>query len=108
LILTPESSLMLSQMNFLSPDSLCHSFDHRANGYARGEGTIVMVLKRLSDAINNGDTIRSIIRSTGTNQDGHTRGLTQPSSTSQEQLIRRVYEKAGLSFDLTRYIEAHC
>jgi acyl transferase domain-containing protein len=99
--------MMLSRMNFLSPDSLCYSFDHRANGYARGEGVIVMVLKRLSDALESGDTIRAVIRASGTNQDGRTPGLTQPSATAQEQLIRSVYAKAGLDFALTRYVEAH-
>lgn len=98
---------MLSRMNFLSPDSLCYSFDHRANGYSRGEGTIVMVMKRLSDAIENGDTIRAIIRATGSNQDGHTPSMTMPSAASQERLIRSVYAKAGLDFAATRYIEAH-
>jgi len=98
---------MLSRMNFLSPDSLCYSFDERANGYARGEGTIVIVLKRLTDAIKNGDMIRAVIRATGSNQDGHTPGLTQPSVESQEKLIRSVYLKAGLGFESTRYIEAH-
>ncbi|KAJ8116684.1 hypothetical protein OPT61_g1936 [Boeremia exigua] len=107
LMLSPVCSLMLSRMNFLSPDSLCYSFDHRANGYARGEGIIVMVLKRLSDALESGDTIRAVIRASGTNQDGRTPGLTQPSATAQEQLIRSVYAKAGLDFALTRYVEAH-
>lgn len=94
-------------MNFLSPDSKCYSFDHRANGYARGEGIIVMVLKRLSDALDHGDTIRAVIRSSGVNQDGRTPGLTQPSANAQEQLIRSVYAKAGLDLASTRYIEAH-
>ncbi|ORX94601.1 hypothetical protein BCR34DRAFT_608222 [Clohesyomyces aquaticus] len=107
LILTPEVSMMLSRMNFLSPDSLCHSFDSRANGYSRGEGMIVMVLKRLCDAVKDGDMIRAVIRSNGTNQDGRTPGLTQPSAEAQEQLIREVYQKAGLDFASTRYVEAH-
>jgi acyl transferase domain-containing protein len=107
LMLSPVYSLMLSRMNFLSPDSKCYSFDHRANGYARGEGIIVMVLKRLSDALARGDTIRAIIRSSGVNQDGRTPGLTQPSAVAQEQLIRNVYAKAGLDLASTRYIEAH-
>jgi acyl transferase domain-containing protein len=107
LILGPEGSIMLSRMNFLSPDSLCYSFDHRANGYARGEGTIVMVLKRVSDAVKDGDTIRAIIRATGSNQDGHTPSMTMPNAASQEKLIRSVYAKAGLDFAATRYIEAH-
>jgi hypothetical protein len=107
LMLSPVYSLMLSRMNFLSPDSKCYSFDHRANGYARGEGIIVMVLKRLPDALARGDTIRAIIRSSGVNQDGRTPGLTQPSAFAQEQLIRSVYAKAGLDPASTRYVEAH-
>jgi acyl transferase domain-containing protein len=99
--------MMLSRMNFLSPDSVCYSFDERANGYARGEGVIVMALKRLTDALHDGDTTRDIIRSSGTNQDGRTPGLTQPSGSSQERLIRSMYAKAGLEIALTRYVEAH-
>jgi acyl transferase domain-containing protein len=94
-------------MGFLSPDSLCYSFDHRANGYARGEGFSFVVLKRVSDAVRDNDTIRAVIRSTGSNQDGHTPGITQPSRDSQERLIRETYEKAGLSMTPTRFFEAH-
>lgn len=94
-------------MNFLSPDSRCFSFDDRANGYARGEGFGVVILKRLSDALRDGDNIRAVVRSTGSNQDGRTPGITQPSSEAQERLIKETYEKAGLSLQPTRYIEAH-
>ncbi|KAI0593005.1 hypothetical protein F4775DRAFT_587134 [Biscogniauxia sp. FL1348] len=107
LILTPDGFLLLSNLNFLSPDSKCYSFDHRANGYARGEGVVAIVLKPVLDAIRDGDMIRAVIRSTGTNQDGNTPGLTQPSPESQERLIRHVYKKANLSLDCTRYVEAH-
>ncbi|KAI0509380.1 polyketide synthase PksD [Xylaria bambusicola] len=106
-LLSPETSIYLSNMNFLSKDSLCYSFDQRANGYARGEGVVVLVLKRLSDAIRAGDSIRAVIRATGTNQDGHTPGITQPSFNAQEKLIRQVYASCNLGFDLTRYVEAH-
>ncbi len=66
-------------MNMLSPDSKSYSFDHQANGYAHGEGIAVMIVKRLEDAIRDGNTIRAVIRSTGANEDGHTSGITQPS-----------------------------
>jgi acyl transferase domain-containing protein len=66
-----------------------------------------MILKRLRDAVDHGDTIRAIIRATGSNQDGHTPALVQPSSDAQEQLIRSVYRKAELDFATTRYFEAH-
>ncbi len=87
----------LTNMNMLSPSSKTFSFDHRANGYARGEGFGVLILKRLKDALRDGNTIRAVIRSTGSNQDGHTPGMTTPSSTAQETLIRDTYRKAGLS-----------
>ena len=102
-----EISLHLNNMNFLSPDNRCFSFDGRANGYARGEGFGVVILKPLSVALQDGDTIRAVIRSAGSNQDGRTPGVTQPSSEAQERLIKETYEKAGLSLQYTRYVEAH-
>ncbi|KAF2179436.1 hypothetical protein K469DRAFT_596142 [Zopfia rhizophila CBS 207.26] len=107
LLLGVESMLSMTQMGFLSPDSRSFSFDERANGYARGEGIGVVVLKRLSDAIKDNDTIRAVIRSTGANQDGYTPGITVPSRDSQARLIRETYEKAGLDLGSTRYFEAH-
>jgi acyl transferase domain-containing protein len=98
---------MLSSQNFLSPDSLCYSFDHRANGYARGEGIIALVLKPLSAAVLDGDMIRAVVRAVASNQDGHTPGLTQPSPQTQEDLIRHTYDKAGLTLNKTAYVEAH-
>jgi acyl transferase domain-containing protein len=108
LMLSPEMNIALSNMNFLSPDSKCYSFDSRANGYARGEGFGALILKRASKAIADGDHIRALIRATGTNQDGHTSGgVTQPSKESQVQLIRETYERAGLDLKATRFFEAH-
>jgi acyl transferase domain-containing protein len=106
-ILGPECSLLVSNLNFLSPASLCRSFDAKADGYARGEGVIAMLLKPVSQALADGDAIRAVIRATGSNQDGHTPVLTQPSLEAQERLIRHVYQKAGLDFARTRYVEAH-
>ena len=94
-------------MNSLSPDSKCYSFDDRANGYARGEGLGVVVIKKLSDAILDNDVIRAVIRSTNSNSDGHTPGITQPSREAQEMLIREAYSKAGLDLKQTRFFEAH-
>ncbi|KAF5579706.1 polyketide synthase [Fusarium pseudoanthophilum] len=107
LLLDPSIFQVLANQGFLSPDGVCYSFDERANGYARGEGVIAVVLKPVQDAIENGDMIRAVIRSVGSNQDGHTPILTQPSSQSQEELIRHVYQQAGLSMSETRYVEAH-
>lgn len=91
----------------LSPDSKCYSFDERANGYGRGEGIASIIIKRLPDAIRDNDTIRAVIRSTGTNHDGKTPGMSQPSRSSQALLIKDTYLKAGLSMLPTRYFEAH-
>jgi acyl transferase domain-containing protein len=91
----------------MSPDSTCYSFDERANGYSRSEGFGVILLKRLSRAVSDGDTIRAVIRSTGCNQDGHTPGITQPSQAAQERLTRETYQRAGLDLSVTRYFEAH-
>ncbi|EMD62135.1 hypothetical protein GGP41_002398 [Bipolaris sorokiniana] len=97
----------MSHQGFLSPDGRCFSFDHRANGFARGEGAGTVIVKRLSDALRNGDTIRAVVRGTGINQDGRTPGLTLPSSDAQERLIRTTYASAGLNFDDTTLVEAH-
>jgi acyl transferase domain-containing protein len=107
LLLDPGIFQVLANQGFLSPDGVCYSFDERANGYARGEGVIAVVLKPVQAAIENGDMIRAVIRSIGSNQDGHTPILTQPSSQSQEELIRHVYEQGGLCMSETRYVEAH-
>lgn len=92
---------------FLSPDGRCYTFDKRANGYARGEGVGCVVLKPLTDALRDGDTIRAVIRGTGSNQDGKTSGITLPNPDAQEALIRDVYEAAGLHPRETSYVEAH-
>lgn len=67
----------------------------------------VLIVKRLSDAIRDGNVIRAVIRSTGTNQDGYTPGITQPNQDAQSRLIRETYQKAGLHLANTRYVEAH-
>ncbi|KAI2464634.1 putative polyketide synthase [Annulohypoxylon bovei var. microspora] len=103
----PEGYIWLNTSNFLSPDSRCFSFDSRANGYSRGEGMAVIILKKAVDAIRDGNTIRAVIRSTGSNEDGKTPGITQPSREAQERLIRATYSKAGLSMAHTRFFEAH-
>ena len=107
LFFLPDSTAVLSKMSFLSHDSKCFSFDHRANGYARGEGFGVIIIKLLSEAVKDEDMIRAVIRSTGSNQDGRTPGITQPSQDFQQRLIEKTYEKAGLSLGRTRFVEAH-
>lgn len=106
-ILDPRCWSSMSAMRFLSPDGRCFSFDHRANGYARGEGTACVMLKPLDAAIRDGNTVRAVIRHIGTNQDGKTMGITLPSKDAQEDLIRRLYAEAGLKTSETSYLETH-
>jgi acyl transferase domain-containing protein len=103
----PCSSVMLGALGMLSPEGKCYSFDHRANGYGRGEGVGTVIIKPLSAAIRDRNTIRAVIRATGSNQDGRTPGVTLPSQDAQERLIRKVYSDAGLDRSATRYVEAH-
>jgi zearalenone synthase (highly reducing iterative type I polyketide synthase) len=107
LMLSPDLPAWMSNMNFLSPDGKCKSFDASADGYGRGEGVALVVLKDLRDAVRDGDNIRAVIRATGVNQDGHTSGITLPNSDAQIDLIRTTYERAGLAYEDTGYFEAH-
>ena len=106
-LLAPEMFIFLSNHGFLSPDGRCKTFDTSANGYGRGEGFGCVILKRADDAIAAGDPIRAVIRGTGSNQDGRTKGLTMPSSEAQKALIEEIYQKAGLDFSETAYVESH-
>jgi acyl transferase domain-containing protein len=103
----PETTMSLSDLGFLSPDGTCYSFDERANGYSRGEGFGIVILKTLSAAIRDGNTIRAVVRATGSNQDGRTPSIVQPSMAAQEALIRETYQDAGLDMGKTAYVEAH-
>ena len=98
-------------MNLLSPTGRSRMWDADADGYARGDGVAAIVMKKLSDALEDGDNIECIIRETGLNQDGRTSGLTVPSSEAQASLIRATYAKAGLDItnpqDRPQFFEAH-
>ncbi|KAL4953777.1 hypothetical protein BDW69DRAFT_184162 [Aspergillus filifer] len=107
LILAREWTNGLDNLGFFSKDNRCFSFDTKANGYSRGEGLGAVVIKPLEDAVRDGDTIRAVIRSTLSNQDGHTPGITLPSRDAQRKLIQEAYSHAGLSPAYTRYFEAH-
>ncbi|KZZ99128.1 polyketide synthase [Moelleriella libera RCEF 2490] len=107
MILTPSTIMPMTALNFLSPDGKCFTFDSRANGYGRGEGVGVVILKKLADAIRDNDPVRAVIRGTSVNQDGRTTGITLPSKEAQVANIRSVYANAGLNFDQTAYVECH-
>jgi zearalenone synthase (highly reducing iterative type I polyketide synthase) len=107
LMLGSEMFMFFSNLNFLSRDGLSRSFDASGEGYGRGEGVAAIILKRVDDAIQDNDTIRAVVRSTATNQDGKTKAITLPSLDAQVDLIRSAYEEAGLPFHDTTYFEAH-
>ncbi|KAJ5595529.1 uncharacterized protein N7459_001737 [Penicillium hispanicum] len=107
LFYNPDTMIPLTSLGFLSPDGKCYTFDHRANGYSRGEGFGVVVLKRVSDALQDGDTIRAVIRGTSSNQDGKSPGITQPTRSGQVALIEQAYKAARLDLATTRFFEAH-
>ncbi|KAF2084690.1 polyketide synthase [Saccharata proteae CBS 121410] len=111
LILGPELYIGESKLKMLSPGSRSRMWDIDADGYARGEGVAAIVLKTLSAALEDGDHVECIIRETGVNQDGKTKGITMPSQIAQANLIRSTYQKAGLDpeskADRCQYFEAH-
>lgn len=108
LILTPTMTVAMTEQGVLSPTGLCKTFDAKADGYARGEAINAVFIKRLSDALKDGDPIRAIIRATSTNCDGKTPGMACPSSESHESVMRRAYHVARLAdFSKTAYVECH-
>ena len=107
LILNPDMMVSMSMLQFLNSEGKTFSFDSRGVGYGRGEGVGAVILKRLDDAIADGDNIRAVIRGSGVNSDGRTNGIALPSPDAQRDLIRSVYAKARLDPLTTGYVEAH-
>ena len=107
LILTPELTITFSQARMLSPDGHCKTFDANADGYVRGEGCGVIVLKRLADALRDGDHILALIRGSAVNQDGRSNGLTAPNGLAQQEVIRYALAEAGVAPQQIGYVEAH-
>ncbi|HRQ33949.1 MAG TPA: type I polyketide synthase, partial [Anaerolineales bacterium] len=107
LILTPELTITFSQARMLAPDGRCKTFDANADGYVRGEGCGVVVLKRLSNAMRDGDNILALIRGSAVNQDGHSNGLTAPNGLAQQDVIRYALADAGVAPQQIGYVEAH-
>jgi acyl transferase domain-containing protein/NADPH:quinone reductase-like Zn-dependent oxidoreductase/NAD(P)-dependent dehydrogenase (short-subunit alcohol dehydrogenase family) len=107
LILGPEIFIALSHSRMLAPDGRCKTFSADADGFARGEGCGVVVLKRLVDAKADGDRVLAVIRGTAVNQDGPSSALTAPNGPAQEDVIRTALSRAGLKPRDIGYIEAH-
>ncbi|SFD21717.1 amino acid adenylation domain-containing protein [Chitinophaga sp. CF118] len=104
---TPVMHIMASKAGMLSPDGKCYTFDNRANGFVPAEGVGVVILKRLDEAVADGDHIYGVIKGWGVNQDGATNGITAPSKDAQVILERGVYEKFGIDPASINYVEAH-
>jgi acyl transferase domain-containing protein/acyl carrier protein len=107
LILSPENTITFSRARMLAPDGRCKTFDAAADGYVRGEGCGLVVLKRLSDAIADGDSILALIRGSAVNQDGPSGGLTVPNGPSQQAVIRQALTAGGIDPAQVQYLEAH-
>jgi acyl transferase domain-containing protein/acyl-CoA synthetase (AMP-forming)/AMP-acid ligase II/acyl carrier protein/ubiquinone/menaquinone biosynthesis C-methylase UbiE len=107
LILSPELSRAFAQAQMLSPHARCKTFDAAADGYVRGEGCGLVVLKPLSAAQRDGDTIWAVIRGSAINQDGRSNGITAPNGTAQEALIRAALHNAAVLPGQISYVEAH-
>ncbi len=106
-LLSPETSAEFSKLGVLAPDGRCKAFDASADGYVRGEGCGVVVLKRLTSALKAGDRIIAVIRGSALNHDGRSSGLMVPNGPSQEQVIRTAVAQAGLQPGDVKYLEAH-
>ena len=106
-MLRPEYPIAMCKGGFLSPDARCMAFDERANGYVRGEGAGVVVVRPLADAMSDGDRIYAIVRATGVNQDGRSQGITVPNPDAQRALVQEVLTRSGVPRQRVRYVEAH-
>ncbi|MFG2577364.1 type I polyketide synthase [Streptomyces sp. NPDC048481] len=107
LLLDPAATTVVESFGGLSPDGRCYTFDARANGFVRGEGGGVVLLKRLSDAMVDGDRVHAVIRGGAVNNDGATEGLTVPSPDAQAAVLRRAHACAGVSATEVQYVELH-
>ncbi|HWX45519.1 MAG TPA: type I polyketide synthase, partial [Solirubrobacteraceae bacterium] len=105
--ISPSGALDPSRFGGLSPDGRCFTFDARANGYVRGEGGGMVVLKPLPAALAAGDAIYCLIRGSAVNNDGGGDGLTAPNQTAQEEVLRQAYRRAGVRRGDVQYVELH-
>ncbi|OBI22961.1 polyketide synthase [Mycobacterium sp. E2327] len=106
-LLSAKTAMTFSHAHMLAPDGKCKTFDAAADGYVRGEGCGVVVVKRLEDAIRDGDRIRAVIRGSAVNQDGASGGLTVPNGVAQQRVIAEALQCAGVAPGDVGYLEAH-
>ncbi|WYZ36704.1 hypothetical protein EsH8_II_000210 [Colletotrichum jinshuiense] len=107
LMFGPDMSILLGAAKILSPEGKSKMWDANANGFARGEGFGVTILKPLDAALRDGDTIRAVVLASAANEDGRTPGISLPNSEAQQALIRTAYRNAGVDPAETGYVEAH-
>ncbi|WP_088634399.1 type I polyketide synthase [Phaeobacter sp. 22II1-1F12B] len=107
LILTPETTIALSRSHMMAPDGRCKTFDARADGFVRGEGCGVLILKRLADAQAANDRIVAVISGSAINQDGRSNGLTAPNGVAQQAVIKAALEDAGVEPGQIGFVETH-
>lgn len=107
LMLSPDMTITFSQARMMAPDGRCKTFDASANGYVRGEGCGIVILKRLGDAIEDNDRILAVIRGSAVNHDGLSNGITAPNGKAQQAVIRQALKNAGVVPAEISYVEAH-
>ncbi|MEH2033235.1 MAG: beta-ketoacyl synthase N-terminal-like domain-containing protein, partial [Nostoc sp.] len=107
LILTPQLAIAFAQANMMAKDGRCKTFDAKADGYVRGEGCGIVILKRLDDALRDGDNILATIRGSAVNQDGRSNGITAPNGLAQQAVIQQALANAGVLPSQISYVEAH-
>jgi amino acid adenylation domain-containing protein/non-ribosomal peptide synthase protein (TIGR01720 family) len=107
LILSPDLTLAFSKAQMMAADGRCKTFDASADGYVRGEGCGIVVLKLLSDALRDGDLVVAVVRGSAVNQDGRSNGLTAPHGPAQQAVVRQAIEDARVAASQISYVEAH-
>ena len=107
LMLSPTATINFSKAHMMASDGRCKTFDAAADGYVRGEGCGIVVLKRLADALADGDRVLAVIRGSAVNHDGHSNGLTAPNGQAQEAVIRQALALGGVDPSEVGYLEAH-
>src|SRR6201999_4192001 len=106
-VLLPDAMILFSKWGMLAPDGACKTFDARADGFVRAEGCAVIAIKRLADALRDGNPVLAVIRGSAVNSDGRSSGLTVPNGPAQEAVLRKALANAGLKAADIDYVEAH-